>query len=231
VRRPELLFLERLKAEAEGRMNSALAEIARSQQRIQETELNITATRVQFLDQIHDQQMRVNSEAAQIDAQFASSRDILTRLEIRSPVRGIALNPRFRTIGGVVRPGDAMLDLVPVNEPLVIEANLNPNDIDVMRVGLQADIVFTPFTNRYLPRLVGRVTRVGADANQDQRTGASFYSVRITVERTELAKLGEQNVIQSGMPVEVFIFTGARTFAEYLVQPLQRSFNRAFRED
>lgn len=231
VRRPEVLVLQRMQADAEGRLNGALADIARATARISETELAITNTRIQFLDQIHDQIMKTNADVVQAESGSAAARDVVTRLEIRAPIRGTALNPRFRTIGGVVRPGEAVLDLVPNAETLVIEANLSPNDIDVTRVGLSADIVFTPFNNRYLPRLKGRVVRVAADAMRDERAGTTYYPIRVEVDRTELAKLGDDHIIQAGMPVEVFVVTGTRTFAGYLLQPLSRSFARAFRED
>ena len=156
--------------------------------------------------------------------------DRLKRTDILAPVAGIVLNPRFKTIGGVVGPGEPILDLVPLNDEFVIEARVRPTDIDEVHIGQDCYVIFPAFKQRNLLRIEGRVERVGADALEDDRSGESYFSARIIVNRDHLKETAPQIELYAGMPAEVFIATGERTLIDYLLHPLLHTVEYAMRE-
>jgi HlyD family secretion protein/epimerase transport system membrane fusion protein len=132
--------------------------------------------------------------------------------------------------GQVVSPGGALLDIVPSRDELVIEARVQPLDIDVVHRGLKANVRFVAFKQRITPTLDGEVTRVSADAFTDERSGQSFFTATVRVDEAELKRL-PQVKLYSGMPTEVPIITGNRTLLDYLIQPFTDSFAHALKED
>jgi len=133
------------------------------------------------------------------------------------------------TEGGVLSPGQKILDIVPQEDRLELEAQVDPNDIDVVHAGLNAQVVLTAYQQRTTPMLPGKVSRVSADSFSDPHTGRSYFVARVTVEAAELERLDEVD-LYPGMPAEVMINTGQRTALDYLLAPITRSINRAFRE-
>ena len=132
------------------------------------------------------------------------------------------------TVGGVIVAGEAIMVIVPQTDELTVESKLNPQDIDQVRIGQNAVLRFSSFNQRTTPELNGEVTRVSGDLTTDQRTGASYYTVRISLSEQELARLGGLRLIP-GMPVEAFIQTGDRTVLSYLTKPFTDQASRAFR--
>jgi HlyD family secretion protein len=231
ARRPEWLALQRARADMMGRVDSNFAELGRIQERIGEVELSIATNRTQFNQEISDQLVKANAEIAQLEETMPATADILRRTDIVAPTDGTVLNLRFKTVGGVVKPGEAILDLVPLNDDLIIDARLSPNDIDVVHKGLQAEVYLTPYVSRHTPRLIGTVIHVGADITRDPASGsAGYFEVRIKIDKNELGH-AKNITMTPGMPAEVYIFTGTRTFGQYIIDPLVKSFRRAFRED
>jgi HlyD family type I secretion membrane fusion protein len=233
ARKPEWLALERARAEVMGRVEANMAELARISERTREIELSIVTNRTGFNQEISDMLVKTNTEISQLEEALPASEDILKRTDIVAPVDGTVVNLRFKTVGGVVRPGEALVDLVPANDNLFIDAKLSPNDIDVVRVGLAAEVYLTPYVSRHMPRLMGIVSHVGADIVKEQVSGApaaSYFDVRVKIDKAEIERAGLP-AMTSGMPAEVYILTGTRTFAQYFVDPIVKSFRRAFRED
>jgi HlyD family type I secretion membrane fusion protein len=233
ARKPEWLALERARAEVMGRTDANIAELARISERTGEIELSIVTNRTGFQQEISDHLVKTNTDISQLEETLPASEDILRRTDIVAPVDGTILNMRFKTVGGVVRPGEAVVDLVPANEDLYIDAKLSPNDIDVVRLGLPAEIYLTPYVSRYAPRLMGTVTRVGADIVREPGAGSAtppYFEIRVKIERSELKRAGSP-AMTPGMPAEVYVLTGTRTFAQYLLDPIVKSFRRALRED
>jgi HlyD family type I secretion membrane fusion protein len=150
------------------------------------------------------------------------------RTEILSPQRGIVIGLQVFTEGGVVPPGRTIMEIVPIDERLVVEARLEPTDIDVVSIGLEAEVRFSSLSQRGVPIVLGRVTRVGADALADQQ-GIPYYAVRVEVGPDELARLEGETLIP-GMPAEVIVKAGEQTVVEYLVRPLTDVLVYAFRE-
>ena len=135
----------------------------------------------------------------------------------------------MHTIGGVIKPGELIMGIVPENEALIVEARVSPLDIDVVQPGLQAKVRVTAFPARTTPTLTGTVTHVSADAFQDEKTGNTYYLAEVTIPDVELKKLAGQS-LYPGMPVEVMIVTSKLTPWQYFISPIQKSFGRAFRE-
>lgn len=231
ARKPEYLAIQRSIAEVKSRMGSNIATIGSLEERMGEIRLQVNAARTQFRDQNAELLMKTNNDLAQIEESLISTQDILRRTEIVAPASGTVLNMRFRTVGGVVRPGEPVVDLVPKEDVLVVDARLPATDIDVVRSGLPAMVHLVPYLTRDTPMLEGVVTHVGADSNVDQQTGQRFYEIKVRVDRSKLDSLGHTIELSPGMPVEVFVMTRNRTALGYMFEPLTRSFRRAFRED
>jgi HlyD family secretion protein/epimerase transport system membrane fusion protein len=229
-RKARLLALQRTRAEIEGNRAERRARIARAQQAIGEAELQIIAQDTARLEAINEEASRVQSELAEIEQRLAASRDVLERTVIAAPVDGTVVALRFRTPGGVIRPGEPVLEIVPDDEELLIDARLSPMDIDVVRAGLPARVVLPALQQRNLPRIEGRVRQVGADAIDDPLTGKRFFAVRIEIDPGQLAALEPPLELTPGMPAEVYITTGERTALDYLLSPFYDSVRRAFRE-
>ena len=158
-------------------------------------------------------------------AQLLAAKDVIARSSIRAPIAGTVVALQVHTSGGVIKAGEPLLSIVPRDEPLVIEARVDPNDIDIVHKGLPAQVRLTPFNARMVPSIPASVVWVSADSMNDQKTGASYYLARI-----KLTELPKDVQLYPGMPAEVMILTGERTFLSYLAAPITRSFRRAFRE-
>ncbi len=158
-------------------------------------------------------------------AQLRAASDVIARSSIRAPITGTVVGLLFHTPGGVVKAGEPLLSIVPRDEPLVIEARIDPNDIDIVHKGLPAQVRLTPFNARMVAPIPARVVWVSADSLNDKNTGASYYLARV-----KLTELPKDVQLYPGMPAEVMILTGERTLMDYLAAPITRSFRRAFRE-
>ena len=171
----------------------------------------------------------MENEIVDTRERVAAAEDILRRTEVVAPVSGVVVNLQVHTTGGVIGPGDPLMDLVPGEDTLIIEARLPLTDIDVVRVGLPARVRFTSYNQRSTPSFEGTVSHVSADRIEDRRAQEAFYRVRV-----ELAA-GQEDLtaleLHPGMPVEVMIRTGERTLLAYLLEPLRDSLGRALRED
>ena len=162
-------------------------------------------------------------------AELKAARDVINRALIRSPRNGTVVDLKVHTIGGVVAAGAILMYIVPSNEALVVEARVSPNDIDVVREGLDAQVRLTPFSARTVVPIPARVISVSADRMSDQQSGEGYYLARVRLSRP-LADVAPGLKLYPGMPAEVMIVTGHRSVLQYLSAPIERSFRRAFRE-
>jgi len=230
IPKPEVLRLEREEANIMGDRGEYIASIARARQQIGETELQLVAADAERAGEIAKELDRVRTELAQMSERVFASADVLKRTVIPAPISGRIVNLRFKTQGGVVRPGEPILDIVPNEEDLLIDARVSPTDIDVVHPGLVAQVNFSAFSSRRMPRIDGHVRSVSADRIVDDKTGQPYYLARVEVDRGELAKLDSDMVLIPGMPADVLFVKGERTMIEYLFQPFTDSLRRAFRE-
>jgi HlyD family type I secretion membrane fusion protein len=181
-----------------------------------------------FIEQVENELYKVEQESYQLLERLRAIQDQHARLDVRAPVSGVVVNMVAHTVGGVISPGSPILDIVPKNDELMIEAQVRPSDIDGVKTGLVADLRFPGFNSSDIPRLTGMVTRVSAD----RLTGASgnpYFLVRVQVSDPELARLDGLSLIP-GMPAEVLIKKSERTFFQYLLSPIIHATWTAFRE-
>ncbi len=229
ARLPQLLALQRQVASTEGNITDITNQMARGRAQIEEAQREIRRVMDQRLQETSTEQRDVRVRLAEAEERLRAAEDVSTRLDIVAPEAGVVLNQRFFTIGAVVRPGDPLMDLVPENDRIIAEVNVQPNDIDVVHAGLQAEIRLPAFKQRLVPYLHGHVTFVASDITQDERRGMAFYRVQIQIDEAQLRGL-EGVTLRAGMSVEAQIQTGSRSFGRYLLQPVFDSFHRAFRE-
>ncbi len=168
-------------------------------------------------------------KVAQHREELRAARDVVVRSKIRAPLAGTVVGLKVHTVGGVIKPGDAILTVVPSDEPLYVEARLDPNDIDVVTKGLKAQVRLTPYGARHFLPLEGQVAWVSADRLSDEKSGASYYLLRVELKKKP-SELTHGQLLYPGMPAEVMILTGSRTPFDYLAEPIVTSFRRAFRE-
>jgi HlyD family secretion protein len=217
----------------EARLRGAMGELAADRARAEGTITEITLERLRLESQRREDAQAELRDLGVRELELAERRralrERLARLEIRAPVSGVVYGLQVTTPRSVLRPADPVLFLVPQDRPLVIAARVNPNDIDQVEVGQQARLMFTSFSMRTTPELLGRVALVSADAFTDQATHISYYRAEIVLEPGEIDKLEGRHLIP-GMPVEAYLSTEARSPMAFLVKPLTDYFQRAFRE-
>ena len=172
----------------------------------------------------------VDSKLAELEEQQVTAEDELKRVEICAPQDGIVHELSVHTIGGVIAPGETVMQIVPINDSLVVEARILPADIDQLHPGQDAVLRFSAFNQRTTPEVFAKVETVAADLVTNPQTGEAWYSIRTRITAEEMAKLGKLTLL-SGMPVEMFVKTGERTAMSYLLKPLSDHLARAMTED
>lgn len=223
-----LLELQRRRADLLGSRGSLESDMARSNVAIGEARLQIIQLRKTFEEEVAAGLKEAQQRIFDLQDRLTSANDVLDRRDVKAPSDGVIVGSRVHTVGGVVRAGDPLMEVVPVDDRLIVEAMVSPMDIDVMVIGLEAEVRFSALSSRNIPILFGTVTKVAADATTDQQ-GNRYYIARIEVSEAEMKKLHEQKLIP-GMPAEVLVKAGERTLVEYLIKPLTDSFFRAFKE-
>lgn len=226
----EVLRLERSKAALFGERGKHVGAIAEVKQRLDELATQKISLEADRAQEISTELERLRTEYAEISERLNSSRDILERTAIVAPVSGKVVNSRFKTTGGVVKAGEAIMDIVPTGERLLIDVHISPRDIDIVRPQLPAIVHLTAYSSRGLPRINGFVRDVSADSMLDQVTGQSFFLARVEVLKEDLSRIGDEYVLLAGMPAEVMIVTGERTVVSYLLEPFLDAFRRGLRE-
>jgi len=224
-----LTALERDAARLEGERAQLLAAVAQAKGKIAETELQVIQIDQDLSSEVAKDMREVDAKFGEFIERKVAAEDQLKRIDIRAPQDGIVLESKVHTVGGVIPAGDAIMLIVPESDNLIVEAKVNPHDIDQVQVGQSAVLRFSAFNLRTTPEINGTVTRISADTTTDQRTGQNYYTTRIGMTKSEIARLGDIKLIP-GMPVEAFVQTGERTVMSYLIKPLQDQFMRAFRE-
>jgi epimerase transport system membrane fusion protein len=225
-----LLELERDIAQLEGERAAHLAEIAKTHMQIGETKLQILQLRKQFQTEVVADLRDTQTKLFDLIERMRALQDTVERTEIRAPTKGTVVGLGVHTVGGVVAPATPLLEIVPKGEQLVVEAKVQPTDIDKVHPGLAADIRFTAFKLRTTPVVEGQVLTVSADRLIDPETKYPYYLARIQVTPQGMERLQGLELLP-GMPAEVMIKTGERTLLNYLLRPLLDSFARSFRED
>jgi HlyD family type I secretion membrane fusion protein len=225
----QILDLKRALAGYQARQGEHRAEIAKAQQRAGEIRLRIEALRNQYRQGAADELSLTRNRMFDLQERLRPLRDAARRQLISAPIGGRIVGLRVSTVGGVIRPGEALLDIVPDDEPLIIEAHIDVDDIDSVYPGLAADIRLTAYQQRTTPLLHGRLESVSAD-QLAQPGETPYYSARIRVEAGTLQTAAAALQLYPGMRAEVFLKTGKRTALDYLLAPVTGSLRRAARE-
>jgi membrane fusion protein, epimerase transport system len=228
--RQRLRDVERKSTEVQGEIAELYANIAAAEGGINEARLRMIQVGREFQSGVAQDLGEVRARLADVNERIAGASDRVDRAFIRAPVAGRVLQLAVHTVGGVVAPGQPIMDVVPEEETLLVEARVSPLDIDRVHAGLPARLRFSGLKRTRVPEVNGTVTSISADRLEDRMTGESYFLARVEIDSDELDKLDGVE-LKPGMPVEAMVNTGSRTMLEYLWEPVGESVSRALRED
>lgn len=227
--------VERTEAELVGRRAELSGLIEQSREQIGEARLQALSLREDRAERVAEELRQIDTQLAAIMPQLQAARLQLERTRVRAPASGAVVGLAFFNVGAVVAPGEHILELVPDEQDMILEVRVQPMDADNVRPGQMTNVRIAAFEGRQTPQLRGRVERISADRFEDERSGMSYFNVQVNVPREEMARLnaaaGRDLALTPGLPVEVVIPQRKRTALQYLVEPLQQSIWRAFREN
>ncbi len=230
AREGQVLELQRSRARLLGEISEHQSELARIRNSIRDTELEILQSERQFKEQVVTDLREAVMEGEELHLQIVTARKQLDRIEVVSPVDGIVHEMQIFNSGGVVPPGETILQIIPISDGVDFEVRVDPNAIDQVIQGQKAKVVFTTFNARTAPEIFGAVSSISPDSITDPATRQSYYRVTLAIPPTELQKLGDHDILP-GMPIEAYLQTGERTVLSYLTRPLSDQLRRAFRDD
>lgn len=226
--------VQRDQARIEGERGQLISRIASARAKISETELQILQLEQDFLTEVLKELRETQGQIAVLGEKLVAAEDQLKHIDIRAPQSGAVHQLTVHTIGGVVANGEAVMQIVPLADKLIVEAKISPQDIDQVALGSSTTVRIMAGNQRTMTDLFGEVTHVGADLTKDrdqanQSNNQPYYLVRVSLPEQEVARLKELKLVP-GMPAEIFIRTHERTALEYLLKPLNEQVSRAFRE-
>lgn len=241
VRKSDVLALRRSEASLGGELGEYLGRIADSKERVAQANERIAQLHSTALRDAIKELRETEADLDDVEEQIRAAQDVVDRVDVRSPVRGIVVKKNFHTAGGVVSPGAVILELLPIGEERIIEAHVKPQDISHVSVGQEALVRLSALNQRITPMVGASVIYVSADAlaeqgqvktetHPDSDTRRGFYVVRVRLDQDDILRRMPEFIPTPGMPADVYIKTGERTFFEYIMKPVFDSFSRAFRE-
>ena len=222
--------LERTAVDMQGSIGALRANIAQTQARITEAREQIIQMNQTRRSEAGTELGQLNGNLNQQQVRSVSATDAQDRSVLRAPYDGVVDKLAFNTIGGVIRPAEVIMEVVPDSDQLLVEGAVSPTDIDQVRSGQKARIRFSAFNNTATPEIAGEVTVVAADRSTDAEGKVSFFPVRVRIDERALARYPEL-ALKPGMPAELFIETGNRSMISYITKPLRDQFARAFRDN
>jgi HlyD family type I secretion membrane fusion protein len=243
IRKADVLMLERAEAGLVGTLGEMVSRIADAKERIARADQRIVHLKSVAIESMVQELQKVETEFDDIQEQIHAAQDVVDRTAVLAPARGIIVKLNFHTAGAVVGPGAVILELLPVSEELIIEAQVKPSDVSHVSVGQEALVRLSTLSRRTTPTLVGYVTYLSADAlreqmqsmqsSKDGQLGGArrdYYVVRVRLDEEDVGRRMREFQPTPGMPADVYIKTGERTFFEYIMRPVLDSFSHAFRE-
>ena len=217
----------------QSRMNGELADIGAAIPRLNGQQ---TETRLKGIELEQQSRSDASKELAEVSAKISeltqkklAAEDQLQRVDLKAPLSGYVHQLSAHTVGGVIGPGDVVMQIVPKDAALAIEVKISPGDIDQLSVDQHAILRFTAFNQRSTPEVQARIVKIAADVSQDQRTGAEYYTIRIEPDADSMKALAGKKILP-GMPVEAFVQTNSRTVLSYFIKPLTDNMHKVFRE-
>lgn len=226
--------LERQAAALDGEEGSLRASVARAREAIGETRMQMLSVGSETDEEVADLLRQVQVQLDELNPRLTAAREQLARAQVRSPASGRVVGLSVFTVGGVVQPGQMLMEVVPEEAALIISAEVSPTDADDLRVGQETEVRFSAFRERDLPILHGTVTDISADSFTEEQTGRSFFRITVEVPPSEIDKIeqvrGEDTGLIPGLPVEVVVPLRKRTALQYFFEPLTQGLWRSFRE-
>jgi HlyD family type I secretion membrane fusion protein len=229
VQKSRVLALEREKSRLEGVIGRSTADASKAEVVIGEAKLQIEQLQKKFAEDVNSSIVDVRQKIADLREKVIVSTDVLRRIEIRAPRAGVVQNVRVATVGGVVRAGEPIMELVPDGDGLVINAQISPLDVDAIQADMQAEVRFSSFHSQILPIIMGRVMSVSHDRLNDEQSKQPYFLARVLVDNDKVPP-EVRGRLTAGMPADVIVPTGERTVADYLTRPLRNRARKAFRE-
>lgn len=221
--------MERERTRLEGVVGRAVADIAKAEGSIGEMKIQIQQLQQKFQEDVAANLLEVRQKVADARDRVSVSQDVLKRIEITSPRAGTIQNLKVFTIGQVLRPGEALLDIAPDNDPLVVQAQFATTDIDNVYTGMEAEIRFPAFHSRTIPVMLGKIESISHDRMIDEVTRQYYFLGVISLNRADIPEEYRRRV-RPGMPAEVIVSAGERTVLSYLISPLTGALRKTFRE-
>lgn len=228
---PKLLALKRAGTSLAGQRGELIASIAQNRLKASEIDMEILNLRNERLDKIASELRDVQRRRFELADRLKAAKGLVNRMTITAPADGVVVALAIHTPGQVARGGDTLLEIVPQNDRLIVEAQLRPDDADNVRPGIAANVRLIPFKTQFQPVVQGKVRSVSADRLVDPHTGAAYYQAEVEVDRAVVATALGSDKLQPGLPAEVMISLGSHTALEYMLAPLNRRLQHAMREE
>lgn len=222
-----LYQMERERERLEGVVGQAITDAAKAQGQIGEYKYQVQQLNEKFQEEVASSLVDTRQKLSDLRQKLAVAQDVLRRIDVNAPVSGTAQNLKVFTIGQVVRAGEALVDIVPEKERLIVEAQFSPTDIDGVHVGQEAEIRFPAFHSRLIPLLIGRLESVSHDRLFDEGSKQPYYRGIVVLDKADIPEELRARV-RAGMPSEVIVASGERTVLNYLISPLSSTLRKAF---
>ncbi len=213
-----------------GELGKTVAGISETQVAIGEARLNVIQIEREWQQELAKQHSETQESLVELQSQLDAAQNVLNRTVIKAPITGTVLGLKATTVGGVLTPGNPIMDVVPEDDMLVVDAHVRPLDVDSIRKGMAAHVKFSGFNAKTTPDLLGVVDNVSADILTEPTRGEPYYLMRVTVSGAEMKKLNGVAVVP-GMPAEIFADGGSRTLMQYLFDPISSLVRKSLRED
>ena len=228
--RADLLAAQQRYTSQKGELETTRIAIGRIQAAVAEAQARLSETRARFLTETSKERSEAELRAAQLAEQLTGRNDKVARRELRAPMDGVVNRLLITTVGGVVKAGETIMEVVPADERLLITARVKPSDIAFLKPGQDARIRVTAYDSSIFGSLPGKVVRVGADAVVDGEKKETFFEVLIESRQNYLGDASEHLGISPGMAADASIQTGKRTMMEYMLKPIVKTFDKSLRE-
>lgn len=229
-KKSRLINLQAHNANLEGQEGRLISDIARVDESVSEIKIRMQASGVVEREKVEQDLATVEEERRRVEEDIKEKLDRLSRIQIVAPVAGKIIEMKYKTVGGIITAGRPILDIVPEQDQLVIEARVSPKDIDDVKIGQPARILFTSYPIRNSKKINGTVDRVSADTIVNDAVEEPFFLAQIRVDLEHLREVAPNIKLSPGLPAQSFITTGERTLLEYLFDPIQRMLAVSFRE-
>jgi HlyD family type I secretion membrane fusion protein len=227
TQKSRLMSLEREKSRLEGLMGRSIADESKAQNGIGEARLQIGQVRQKFQEDVASSMQETRQKLNDLREKVRVARDVLSRVDITSPTTGVVQNLRVFTTGGVVKPGEPLLDVLPEQDALIVQARVQPQDTENLETGMTAEIRFPSFHSRIIPMIMGHVESISRDRLMDDATKQPYFLAQVVADDIP-GSVKER--LSAGMPADVIFPTGERTVLDYLVRPLKDRLHGVMRE-